>query len=449
MKKKILPNNYKIKLSIIIPIHNSEKYLSKCLKSVCNQHAKDIEVILIDDNSSDSSVKIVKKYKDKFKFIKAIFLKKNKGVSFCRNAGMKHSIGEYLYFIDSDDELIENSLKNVLNEIYKFPEKELFILNYFKKIGKNEKIIYNQVKDIRFKKIGQNSNKNSLISYCKKIPPILTSWQFIFKKKFLIDNKLYYKNIYTSEDWEFIPKVFCLAKNFKIINKPVYIWRISRINSLGKKTGFLTAISCIQIIFWLGKFIIEKKEKLKKKEINILIKILDLAYTKFWLNTLCLNYSSLIKVSKNLIKFRYLFKKLSLYKIIKLKYFLVNKIKIKKNIISFVEKKNYIIKNLTKKIGRKDTIIFCAGAYTDIISKMLYNNGVNIKYIIDNNVNYSGQTLNNILVLEPKYLESNVKKILNYKILICNKNSQAIRTINQQLLKIGIPNKNILSISDI
>jgi glycosyltransferase involved in cell wall biosynthesis len=449
MKKKIISNISKIKLSIIIPIYNSEKYLSKCLKSVCNQHAKDIEVILIDDNSSDSSTTIVKKYKNKFKFIKAIFFKKNKGVSFCRNTGIKHSTGKYLYFIDSDDELISNSLKNVLNEIYKFPEKELFILNYFKKISKNEKIIYDQVKDIRFKKIAQNSNKNSLISYCRKIPPILTSWQFIFKKKFLIDNKLYYKNIHTSEDWEFIPKTFCLAKNFKIISKPVYIWRISRINSLGKHTGFLTAVSCIQIIFWLGKFIIEKKEKLKKKEINILIKILDLAYTKFWLNTLCLNSSNLFRLSKNLIKFRYLFKKLSLYKIIKLKYFLLNKIKIKKNIITFVKKKNYLIKNLANKIGQKDAIIFCAGAYTDIISQMFFNNGVNIKYIIDNNVNYSGQKLNNILILEPKYLEKNVKKFLNHKILICNKNLQVIRTINQQLLKIGIPNKNIFNISNI
>ena len=399
----------KIKLSIIIPIYNSEKYLPKCLNSVCSQYEKGIEVILIDDHSLDSSRKIIKKYKKKFNFIKIIYLQKNNGISYCRNIGIKYSKGEYLYFMDSDDELVRRSLNNVLYELYKFPEKELFVLNYFKKISKEKQILYNQAKDIRFKKIKSSNRKISLIS-CYNKKPFLTSWQFIFKKSFLKSNNLCYKNIYTSEDWEFIPKVLYLAKNFKIIKRPTYIWKVSRINSLGKKTGYLTAISCVQIISWLGQFIIDKEKTLKKREMNVLIKFLDLAYTKFWLNILCLNSRSISRLSKYLLKFRNVFKKLIFLKIIKLNYLLGREIIIKQKLTKYINKKNIIIKNLIKKFEKKGIIIFCAGSYTDIISQMFFNNGISIRFIIDNNVNYSGQKLNNISVFEPAYLKKNTVK---------------------------------------
>ena len=97
----------------------------------------------------------------------------------------------------------------------------------------------------------------------------------------------------------------------------------------------------------------------------------------------------------------------------------------------------------------KSLIIFCAGSYTDIISQMFFNNGISIRFIIDNNVNYSGQKLNNISVLNPAYLKKNIKKFLNYKILICNKNNSAIKKINKQLLNIGYADENIFSLSNI
>ena len=81
-----------IKLSIVVPIYNSEKYLRKCLESICQQIKQNVEVILINDRSTDGSNKICKKYLNKFNFINLISLKKNRGVSYCRNIGIRLSL---------------------------------------------------------------------------------------------------------------------------------------------------------------------------------------------------------------------------------------------------------------------------------------------------------------------------------------------------------------------
>lgn len=93
------------KVSVIIPVYNTEKYLKKCLDSVCNQTLSDIEIICINDCSSDTSLNILKEYSIKDKRIKIISFKDNKGVSVARNVGIDKAIGEYVGFIDSDDHI--------------------------------------------------------------------------------------------------------------------------------------------------------------------------------------------------------------------------------------------------------------------------------------------------------------------------------------------------------
>ena len=119
-----------MRLSIIVPIYNSEKYLENCLKSICYPISNEIEIILINDASTDNSIKICNIFKKKFKNIKLINLKKNKGVSYSRNVGIKISSGEYLCFVDSDDELLPKSLNNILYHVNKF-DYNLFVLRNF------------------------------------------------------------------------------------------------------------------------------------------------------------------------------------------------------------------------------------------------------------------------------------------------------------------------------
>lgn len=91
------------KVSIIVPLYNSYNYLSICLDSLINQTYKDIEIIVVDDKSTDKSVSLLRKYERENKNIKIICGKKNQGLSHARNEGIKVAKGDYVFFIDSDD----------------------------------------------------------------------------------------------------------------------------------------------------------------------------------------------------------------------------------------------------------------------------------------------------------------------------------------------------------
>ena len=90
------------KVSIIIPVFNAEKYLEKCLDSLVNQTLEDIEIICIDDGSTDNSLEILKTYEQKDKRIK-VLQQTNKKQGAARNYGIREAIGEYIGFVDSDD----------------------------------------------------------------------------------------------------------------------------------------------------------------------------------------------------------------------------------------------------------------------------------------------------------------------------------------------------------
>ncbi len=108
------------KVSVIIPIYNSEKYLEDCLNSVVNQTYKNLEIICVDDYSKDKSISIIKKYKDKR--IKIIKMKKNSGAGTCRNTGIDAATGDYICFLDSDDywylDKIEKQLKFIKDKAF-------------------------------------------------------------------------------------------------------------------------------------------------------------------------------------------------------------------------------------------------------------------------------------------------------------------------------------------
>ena len=102
----------KTKVSVIVPIYNSELYIDKCIQSIINQTFKDIELILVDDGSTDKSIEISNKYAEKDKRIK-IIKQKNKGVSSARNYGISIATGDFITFVDSDD-FIEIDMLEIL-----------------------------------------------------------------------------------------------------------------------------------------------------------------------------------------------------------------------------------------------------------------------------------------------------------------------------------------------
>lgn len=106
--------NNDILISVIVPIYNVEQFLSKCIQSIINQSYSRLEIILVDDGSTDDSPQICDEFKEKDKRIKVIH-KKNGGLSDARNVGIEVASGEYIGFVDSDDYIDELMYEKLLN----------------------------------------------------------------------------------------------------------------------------------------------------------------------------------------------------------------------------------------------------------------------------------------------------------------------------------------------
>jgi len=117
------------KISVVIPIYNAENYLDKCLTSIIHQSYNNLEVILVDDGSTDSSLKLCKEWTKKDKRIK-VFHQENAGVSAARNYGIKKCSGDYISFIDSDDYLELDMYEKMTNPLNK-KKYDVLVCNYY------------------------------------------------------------------------------------------------------------------------------------------------------------------------------------------------------------------------------------------------------------------------------------------------------------------------------
>lgn len=141
------------KVSIIIPVYNSAKYIKQCIDSVINQTYKNIEIIIVDDNSIDESIEIIKKIKDKR--IKLISIKKNKGVANARNTGIKNAIGDYICFLDSDDYWNKDKIEKQVNFIEE--NNYTFIYSSYIYLRENDKHIAKVPKKLSYKDALKNT----------------------------------------------------------------------------------------------------------------------------------------------------------------------------------------------------------------------------------------------------------------------------------------------------
>ena len=128
------------KVSIIVPIYNSEKYMEKCIDSILNQTLNDIEIILVNDGSTDSSLEIAERYKQRDKRV-IIINQINSGPSIARNNGIKIATGKYIGFVDSDD-YIEKTMYEKLFEVADNNKVNVAMCNY------NEIFLYDNKKQV-------------------------------------------------------------------------------------------------------------------------------------------------------------------------------------------------------------------------------------------------------------------------------------------------------------
>ena len=142
------------KVSVIIPTYNSDKYLKKCIESILLQTYKNIEIIIINDGSTDKTDDIVKKYEDeRIKYYK----NKNQGIGKSRNYGIKQSTGEYIMFVDSDDYIDESAVEEMIKKITD-SNLDMLVCDFYK-IEK----VKEEVKLVQFDDCSLNERQNLLL----------------------------------------------------------------------------------------------------------------------------------------------------------------------------------------------------------------------------------------------------------------------------------------------
>ena len=209
-------------VSVIIPTYNRAYLLGRAIKSVLNQTYQDFEIIVIDDNSTDNTEKVIKEFQEKDKRVRYIQHKKNKGASATRNTGIKNAKGIYISFLDSDDEWLKNKL-----------ESEIEILK-----NKKDYIIcstgHTFIKEKNGKIISRNCIKKQIIS--QKIVlrrECLATNDFTVTKKALLKIGGFDEKLPARQDWDFWIRITSIGLGFQIpintVNK--YVMRNDQISS--------------------------------------------------------------------------------------------------------------------------------------------------------------------------------------------------------------------------
>lgn len=120
-------------ITIIVPVHNTQEYLQECLSSLCRQSYRDIEILIVDDGSEDGSGAICDSYAQKDSRIKVLHQKKG-GLSAARNAALDIAQGEYLMFVDSDDYVEQNYVKDMLSEMEQHQDADMVICRFYNEV---------------------------------------------------------------------------------------------------------------------------------------------------------------------------------------------------------------------------------------------------------------------------------------------------------------------------
>ena len=219
-----------VKVSVIIPVYNAEKYLRQCLDSIINQTLKEIEIICVDDGSTDSSLEILKEYEKKDERVQ-IIQQKNQFAGVARNNGLKVATGDWVTFIDSDDfcELIG------LENLYKIAEENE--LDFIKCSSKcfNEALQQYENSDWYTNKKAENFfNK---VTCFDEYPDILygicdTPWSGLYKMSFVKENNIYFPNFQCVNDRSFFVKCLLKAKRIMVTNICFVHHRVERAGSL-------------------------------------------------------------------------------------------------------------------------------------------------------------------------------------------------------------------------
>ena len=249
------------KISVIIPIYNTEKYLERCLDSAINQTFKDIEIILINDGSIDNSYKICQKYQKKDSRIR-LFNQENRGQGFARNFGIIQSKSDFIFFLDSDDFIEPDTIEQLYNQVI-FGKSDI-VIGGWEKVNEDltQIIKTNPAIDVDV------LNSKNRVSYIFSFQFTYVACGILINKKIFLDNFLFFPN-YFHEDLYLMPKIFYFARKISYVDNKFYKW-IERNDSSSNSFSMEHAISVGGILVDWSNFLL--KEKIYKENQKSLFK---------------------------------------------------------------------------------------------------------------------------------------------------------------------------------
>lgn len=222
-----------VTLSIVVPIYNTEKYLTKCIDSLLHQDMDDYEILLVNDSSPDNAQNIIDEYKQKFPAIIKSFIKENGGLGDTRNYAIPFAEGKYIMFVDSDDYIKENSLKKLCQMM---EEKELDILVYdFIKVYDNRQFIHEK-----------SMHSVSTEEYIMSTPNACNK---IFNKDIFIRHGITFPTDIWYEDLAVIPGLAKYTDKIDYVNEGIYFYQFrneSIMNQIRYNPKILDMILSIQ-----------------------------------------------------------------------------------------------------------------------------------------------------------------------------------------------------------
>ncbi|MBR0351169.1 MAG: glycosyltransferase [Clostridia bacterium] len=194
------------KVTLIVPVYNSEKFIGKCIDSILNQTYSNYEIMIVNDGSNDKSQEIINDYKKKYPNKIIAIEQDNKGVAITRNESIKKANRQYIMFIDNDDYIDKNYIETFINEI---EENDYdVVIGGYRRINDNQKILK------QMKLVDKQWNKFL----------IMAPWAKIYKKEFLIKNNIEFLNVNLGEDVYFNLKALLASDKIKIIDYIGYNW---------------------------------------------------------------------------------------------------------------------------------------------------------------------------------------------------------------------------------
>lgn len=194
------------KISVIIPVYNTEKYIEKCLDSLERQTMKDFEVIVVNDGSTDNSKKVIKEYMKENKLNIKYLEKENGGLASARNYGVERTLGKYIAFLDSDD-YIDNDL---FSDLEKYMDKDIDLIKFKMKTVDEKGNIIEKLDGPVFDVCTGEEGYKKLCTFDKYMDPACI---YLYRREFFVENNFKYKLRY-HEDFGLTSLIIVQAKTF-------------------------------------------------------------------------------------------------------------------------------------------------------------------------------------------------------------------------------------------